>query len=479
MTPTGCRIAVLGAGPAGLAAAYRAARDGHHVTVLERATAPGGMAGSFGVSGVRVDHGSHRLHPSIDPDILATLRSLLGDDLQERVRHGRIRLEDRWVRFPLETGDMLRNLPPRFALGATRDALAAPLRRPRADTFAEVVRSRLGPTVAERFYAPYVEKLWGVPADQLAGELARRRVGAASPLDVARRVLSGRGSRARSFLYPRRGFGQLWEALATAAEAEGASIRYGTAVSGIELPDAGETDETRQGGDAGSAGARVHTETGPAVEVDRVWSTLPLPALAAMADPPAPREALEAAAGLAHRAVVLVYLVLDRERYSEYDAHYFPDPAIPLARLSEPKNYRDDPEEPPERTVLCAEIPCDEGDDRWRASAEALADSVVDGLARAGLAAPAPVDVAVRRLPRVYPIYRPGFERDLAALEAWARRRPRLLTFGRQGLFVPDNSHHALAMGWAAADALRADGSFDHVAWRAARDGFRSHVVED
>ena len=87
--------------------------------------------------------------------------------------------------------------------------------------------------------------------------------------------------------------------------------------------------------------------------------------------------------------------------------------------------------------------------------------------------------VEVRRLPRVYPRYRVGFERDLAALEAWAAAQPRLLTFGRQGLFVPDNTHHALAMGSAAADALAADGSFDQVAWQAARDGFRAHVVED
>ena len=68
---------------------------------------------------------------------------------------------------------------------------------------------------------------------------------------------------------------------------------------------------------------------------------------------------------------------------------------------------------------------------------------------------------------------------DLAALEGWARAHPRLLTFGRQGLFVPDNTHHALAMGWAAADALASDGTFDRSAWSAARDRFAAHVVED
>ena len=79
----------------------------------------------------------------------------------------------------------------------------------------------------------------------------------------------------------------------------------------------------------------------------------------------------------------------------------------------------------------------------------------------------------------MYPVYRTGFAWDLSALELWAAAHPRLLTFGRQGLFVPDNTHHALAMGRAAAAALGSDGRFDTGAWLAARDGFRSHVVED
>jgi len=76
-------------------------------------------------------------------------------------------------------------------------------------------------------------------------------------------------------------------------------------------------------------------------------------------------------------------------------------------------------------------------------------------------------------------VYRPGFAADLAALEAWASGLDGLLTFGRQGLFTPDNTHHALAMGWAAAGALGPDGSFATDRWLAARDGFRGFVVED
>jgi protoporphyrinogen oxidase len=173
-----------------------------------------------------------------------------------------------------------------------------------------------------------------------------------------------------------------------------------------------------------------------------------------------------------------VYLVLDRPQYTEFDAHYFPAYANPVARLSEPKNYRAG-NDPPDVTVLCAELPCSVGDHWWTATDAELGDTVAHALEWEGLPPPRAVQVEVRRLPRVYPVYRVGFERHLAALETWAAEQPRLVTFGRQGLFVPDNTHHALAMGAAAADALRPDGSFDTARWTAARDGFRTHVVED
>ncbi|MBX3286017.1 MAG: NAD(P)-binding protein, partial [Actinobacteria bacterium] len=168
-------MVVVGAGPAGLWSAWRAAMAGHAVTVVERAPQVGGMAASIEVGGLRVDLGSHRLHPSSPPAVLAGLSSLLGADLQTRPRRGRIELHGRWLAFPLRTADLLRNTPPRFAAGAALDAATGSFRRPRDDSFAEVVRVGLGPTVAEGFYEPYVRKIWGESPRRLSGELARRR----------------------------------------------------------------------------------------------------------------------------------------------------------------------------------------------------------------------------------------------------------------------------------------------------------------
>jgi hypothetical protein len=87
--------------------------------------------------------------------------------------------------------------------------------------------------------------------------------------------------------------------------------------------------------------------------------------------------------------------------------------------------------------------------------------------------------VTTRRLSHAYPIYLNGYESSLAMLDAWASSLDRFLTFGRQGLFAHDNTHHALAMAYAAVDCVQGDGGFDDGRWAGHRSEFESHVVED
>ena len=449
-------IVVIGAGPAGLAAAWYAARAGHDVTVVDRAPVVGGMAASREVAGLRVDHGSHRLHPATDPSLLADLRGLLDGDLQTRSRNGRIKLAGRWVGFPLRTTDLLRNLPPRFAAGAAYDVATGPLRRGRSDTFDASLRAGLGPTVVDAFYGPYAQKLWATDAADLDGALARKRVSASSPSAIVRKLVRGARPEGRVFLYPRGGFGQLSEAVAGAAVAAGADLRLGVSVAAIEP---GEPS--------------VELDDGTRIEAGTILSTMPVAALVSLLGGPAP--------DLRHRAMLIVWLVLDQARWTPFDAHYLPDPSHPVARLSEPKNYRDSRDDPAGMTVLCAEVPCWEGDELWTSGDEELARLVVDALGAEGLPPVTPVGVEVARLPRVYPLYTPGFAWEQARVEAWLAEAAgeRVVTLGRQGLFVPDNTHHVMAMGRAAAACLRSDGTLDAAAWQSARAEFRRFVVED
>jgi protoporphyrinogen oxidase len=223
----------------------------------------------------------------------------------------------------------------------------------------------------------------------------------------------------------------------------------------------------------------VSTVDGRTVRAGHVLSTVPLPVLARLARPGPTAGVLADAARLRFRAMVLVYLVHGGGRWTPYDAHYLPGPGTPVTRLSEPANYRISAEDPADRSVLCAEIPCAVGDPVWTSTPGELAALVTDGLAAAGLPPVRPAGVEVRRLPYVYPVYKIGYADGLAGLDAWTDGLDRVTTFGRLGLFAHDNTHHALAEAWDAVAALRPDGSRDPVAWSAARARFAGHVVED
>lgn len=455
------RVAVLGGGPAGLAAAVGAARAGHDTVLFEAADRVGGMAGSITVAGMRVDLGSHRLHPVATPDVEALLVEALGTDLQGRRRRGRILLEGRWLDFPLRPVDMLAHLPPSFVVGAVRDLVTGPWRTRSsepgdgADALA-VLRHRLGPTVTDRFYRPYLTKLYGVDPSRLHAEVADRRVAARRASDVVARILRPRPE--VDFRYPRTGFGQLSEGLADLARAAGADLRLGTPITALHERE----DHVEVVSPSGS------------VTVDVVVSSVPAGLLARLAG--AAEQVRAAAAALVHRGLHLVYLDLAGPRLSEADAMYFPGTDTPVARLSEPRNYRDHSGDPPDHTVVCAELP--HGPQDPTPDPDELGRRVVETLERAGMAVPPVRGVHLHTLPRVYPVYTAASRHALDRLEAWVAERPRILTFGRQGLHTPDNTHHVLAMGLDAVAVVGPDG-IDRAAWSRRRTAYRDFVVED
>jgi protoporphyrinogen oxidase len=195
--------------------------------------------------------------------------------------------------------------------------------------------------------------------------------------------------------------------------------------------------------------------------------------------PGPPLQAIEAAAGLRFRAMVLVYVVHGDGRWTGYDAHYLPAPNTPVSRISEPANYRDSADDPAGHSVLCAEIPCSVGDAVWSSSPDELADLVDEALARNDLPPVRRAAVEVRRLPKVYPVYDVGYQERLQGIDSWVSSVPQIVTFGRLGLFAHDNSHHAMAEAYEAVDALGLDGRFDLARWRIQRARFAQHVVED
>ena len=258
--------------------------------------------------------------------------------------------------------------------------------------------------MADDFYTPYVRKIWGVDPAELSGELARRRVSAGSATDLLRRSAAPTRT-SGTFLYPRRGFGEIVERLAEAAAAAGADLRLATRVTAV------------------TPGNGVQTADGEIVHAARSGRRCHAAVLATLADPAPPADVAAAAGALEHRALVLCYVVLDRDRYTPFDAHYFPTPEVTASRVSEPKNYRDGGTwTRPVGRCCVPSCRAHRATTSGTPRRTTLAARTMDELARAGL--PGRVPVARRGAARghAYPVYRAGYEHAFARLDEWVPR---------------------------------------------------------
>ncbi len=468
-------VEILGAGPAGLGAALKLARDGaYDVAITEGGPRVGGNAGTFDIEGVRCDFGSHRLHPVTPPNVMGDIKVLLGDDLMLRPRHGRIRLQGSWIHFPLKPVDLATRLPPALGASLFFDAATAKMRAPKVEveTFESVLMGGLGRTMCEAFYFPYVRKLWGLEPSALAPTLAQRRVSGSSLPKLMAKILGQlpglKSPTTGKFYYPRKGFGQICDAMADAAVDAGANLRLSTRFERMTLEN-GRVTAIQLKGPKGEITKRPGA----------LWSTLPVTTLVRAAGDSAPDAVRRAAQSVRYRGMILIYLVLETQQFTEFDAHYFPEQAIPMSRLSEPKNYSASTT-PDGVTVLCAELPSDPGEPYWTMSDDELGKQLCQWLSATGLPVKARVRrTETRRLPFAYPVYDRDYARNFETIDAWLGGIDNLLTYGRQGLFAHDNTHHALTMAYGAVSCLTPDGGFDRVRWAELRREFETHVVED
>jgi protoporphyrinogen oxidase len=478
------KIVIIGAGPAGMGLAVNLARRPDlkaEILLLEQETHVGGITASFEYAGLHLDHGSHRLHPATPGYLLEEIRTLLGADLREHARKGRIRLKGRFVRFPLHPPDLIRRLPPSLLLGIGRDMLARTLRPRTAEqvSFAQVLLDALGPSLCHAFYFPYAQKLWGRPPQEIAAAQAHRRVSATGPAQMVRKVLQGlpglKGNRAGRFFYPKQGFGRITRSMADTFERLGGKILFSTSVRGIGSG-TGQGLEILTHHQAKAPGTDSRSRR---LTADQVFSTLPLTQLLDMLRTETPRDVMEAGRSLSYRSMVLCYLILETDRFTPFDAHYFPENEVRLSRLSEPKNYSGC-RKPKGLTALCAEIPCWAGERVWKATDDELRDEVLGDLDRAGLPVRCLVKAAfAKRITHAYPVCDLEYEKNLSALETYLQKIPGLVSLGRQGLFIHDNIHHAFQMAHAASACLRSDGTWDASQWRRKRAAFDRFTVED
>lgn len=448
MSTTPVCFAILGAGLAGLSAAWHLARRGVPVRVFEREGQVGGMAVTLQRDGYRFDLGPHRFYTR-NQTVLRLVQELLGNELLVHQRSSRICLNGRFLDYPPNLSSVMRSMEPATSLRCLFDYFNATWQRrvcrPEESDFRSWVVNRFGQHLYHIYFGPYTRKVWGMSPQLLSAELAQRRIRVPNLADVLLRLMissrSAPGPYVTQFWYPKEGIGRLAERLAEEIIAQKGEVWLGHAVEALHL-----SADRVVGLTLSHKGEHCY------VPCERVLSTLPLPYLIRCIDPPVDEKVRQAAA-LPYRALIFVFVMLDKPQVGQEHWLYFPEDCFSFNRVSEPRNFSPT-HAPGSKTSLCAELTCDIGDDTWHTPPEALAKRVIDDLAEAGLIDPAQVEgFFTQRLPWGYPIYLVGYESRLRLLLEFVEGIENLITFGRQGGFDYGNMAETIASGLAAAEA--------------------------
>lgn len=433
-------VAVIGAGPAGLGAAYAAMRQGRSVVVVEAAPQIGGLARSFTKWGWRLDLGSHVLDDRDDGIGDLWDRILEPDCHRVALRRG-VQVGSDCLDYPFSALDVGRRLGVRrsaqLALGAGR-VLADRSRRPDASARDVVVR-RYGAPLYDTLFRGYVEKYLGCDGADVDPSFAYELIGSADGgRTVSSRLRPAPSSHARagSFRYPDDGIGAVCARLGELVRAGGADIVVGQPVRGIEAAAGGHPRLCIDGG---------------TIECGTVVSTMGLRPIASLAA--CPPDVVGAASRLRSRASVLVYLLVDGDEGFPELWRYVMDHRVGVGRVANVGRWWPTHGDRPaagRQTVLACEYWCDPGDDVWRSTDAAIAERAADELRATGLLRIAPTDAHVERLGATHVVPHIGIGDDVATVADDLRRRG-IAVAGRSGGPGRGDLRGALVSGMAAA----------------------------
>ena len=413
-------MVIIGAGPAGLTAAYQLAKAGFDSTVLEADDAVGGISRTVERDGWRFDIGGHRFFTKVQAVEDLWHEILPDDDFMLRPRKSRIYYEGKFYDYPIKATNALRNLGILEAVRCVLSYAWARVRPPKdQDMYEGWLAARFGWRLYRHFFKTYTEKVWGHPASEMPADWAAQRVKNLSLASAIINALLPRRNQKEitslieEFQYPKLGPGMMWERCRDLVEAAGTKVVTGATVTSIRHRDGRATEvvATAEGG---------QTE----YPVSAVISSMPLSTLMHSMDPPVPLEVQRAAGDLSYRDFLTVALVVPGSTVRWDDNWiYIHDTGVKTMRIQNfgswsPHLVRDG------RNVLGLEYTVDEGDDSWTAPDEVLIEQGKAELGRLGLVDPEQVEAGyVVRMPKAYPYYDADYRRQRGRDKGMAERQ--------------------------------------------------------
>ena len=453
------RVVCIGAGPAGLTAAYRLTAEGAQVTVLERdPSLLGGISRTEVYKGFRFDVGGHRFF-SRSKEIEDLWEELLGDQLLTRQRKSRIFYGGKLFDYPLRPMNALSGLG---IFESVRCMLSYfwvrlfPTQDPK--TFEDWVTNQFGHRLYSIFFETYTEKVWGMKCKEISADWAAQRI---KGLSLGKAVWQAlvpawvrqRGSTPKSliesFRYPRLGPGQMWEAAADRVKKAGGEVLTGMNVDGLARdPEVGVWTVS-----ATDPEGKQHQ-----FECDHVISSAAIAELVECLEPRPPEAVMTAGRALRYRDFLTVALIVRDVDCFDDNWIYIHDPVVKVGRIQNFKSWSPHLVPDPDLNCLGLEYFCFKGDGLWDSKDEDLIRLADEELIQLGLVTPGHViDGTVIRQPRAYPVYDENYEDRVALFRSWMEGEMQgLHLVGRNGMHKYNNQDHAMMTALLAAENILA-----------------------
>jgi protoporphyrinogen oxidase len=444
MSATGTKVIIIGAGPAGLTAAYELSKTGTPTVVLEKDDTVGGLSRTVNYRGFLFDIGGHRFFTKVK--VVEDLwREILGDgDFLQRNRLSRIYYQKKLFYYPLRFGNALGGLGVWNSFLILLSYLRAQLFPAIPEETLEAwVSNRFGKRLYRIFFKTYTEKVWGIPCSEITADWAAQRIKGLSLFVAIKNALLKQESTDKkdtvtslidSFYYPRRGPGMMWETACDRVRESGNKVLLNASVRRI-----------LHAGHRVQAVESVIEGRCQMFEGSHFISSMPVRELICRMDPGAPFEVQEAAKSLNYRDFITVALVIDKEHLFPDNWIYIHDPGVRVGRIQNFKNWSPDMLPDPSKTCLGLEYFCFEGDGLWTLPDEKLIDLAKTELEKLSLAEPSAVaDRTVVRVPKAYPVYDSTHREALSIIRTFLAPLTNLQLVGRNGMHKYNNQDHSM-----------------------------------
>lgn len=442
-------VVVIGAGPAGLTAAYQLSKAHLPVTVLEAdAQYVGGIARTVTYKGYCFDIGGHRFF-SKSKEVEALWTEMLPDDMLERPRSSRIFYRGQFFSYPLKSFEALHKLGVWESFLCVISYIKARLLPiSPVNSFTDWVTNHFGKRLFNIFFKTYTEKVWGMRCDDISADWAAQRIKGLSLFSAVMNAFFSKNS-VRSqhaaiktlidtFRYPRKGPGMLWEACAEKIKRHGGEVLLNSEVYSLAYDPQQNQWQVL---------FRDHTGASHMVRADHIICSAPLRNLILEYLPQAvSTNALHAAESLQYRDFLIVVLILKDKHVFTDNWLYIHDPAVEVARIQNFKSWSEEMVPHPEMCCYGMEYFCFQDDKTWSATDDDLIQKASLELVKLGLAELTDIlDGCVVRQSKAYPVYDNAYQAHVNTIVCELENAyPTLHLVGRNGMHKYNNQDHAM-----------------------------------